>query len=78
LKYHNKVTIIKAFGDSSAFVDHINNLMMFGSNSHGQLGINSSTLINVLIPTKANKMLPLEKIHKIEGYKNTFAFLSKS
>mgnify|MGYP001576220010 CR=1 FL=1 len=40
--YHMDVTMIEAFGNSTAIVDNLNNLLMFGSNSHGQLGLDVS------------------------------------
>jgi len=33
------ITMIEAFGNSTAIVDNLNNLLTFGSNSHGQLGL---------------------------------------
>jgi hypothetical protein len=33
------VTMISAFGNSTAIVDNLNNLLTFGSNTHGQLGL---------------------------------------
>ena len=33
------VIMVEAFGNSTAIVDNLNNLLMFGSNSHGQLGL---------------------------------------
>ena len=61
------VTMVHAWGSSSAIVDNLNNLLTFGSNSHGQLGIDEP--IKPLSfencynkPQRANKSLILSTI----------------
>ena len=61
------VKMIYAWGNSTAIVDDLNNLLTFGSNSHGQLGIDepikSMSFENCYnIPQRSNKSLILQTI----------------
>ena len=61
------VKMIYAWGNSTAIVDDLNNLLTFGSNSHGQLGIDepikSMSVENCYnTPQRSNKSLILQTI----------------
>jgi hypothetical protein len=61
------VKMIYAWGNSTAIVDDLNNLLTFGSNSHGQLGIDepikSMSFENCYnTPQRSNKSLILQTI----------------
>ena len=76
------VTQISAYGNSTALVDNLNNLLTFGSNSHGQLGIDQAIKprsFDNCYPTfqKANSSLILAQIIELQGSENTFGFLTK-
>lgn len=75
--------MVEAFGNSTAIVDNLNNLLTFGSNSHGQLGldvaIKPSSFENCYTtPQKANKQLILSVITQLYGSENTLGFLTKN
>lgn len=76
------VTMIEAYGNSTAIVDNLNNLLTFGSNTHGQLGIDepikSLSFENCYTsPQKANRSQILSVIIQLQGNGNTFGFLTK-
>jgi hypothetical protein len=61
------VLLVEAYGNSTAIVDNLNNLLTFGSNTHGQLGldvpIKATSFENCrTTPQKANKQLILSLI----------------
>ena len=76
------ITLIEAFGNSTAVVDNLNNLLTFGSNSHGQLGLDQhlkpasfDNCHNSL--QRINKSLINLTIVQLYGAGNTFGFLTK-
>ena len=76
------ITMIEAFGNSTAIVDNLNNLLTFGSNSHGQLGLDqplkATSFDNCYnSPQKINKSLISLTIVQLSGNENTFGFLTK-
>ena len=74
--------LIEAYGYSTAIVDNLNNLLTFGSNSNGQLGLGESLKPQSFencysSPQKANKNLILKVITQLSGNENTLGILTK-
>ena len=75
------VTQICAYGNSTAIVDDLNNLLTFGSNSNGQLGINEPIKPRSFdncytTPQKVNRDLILQTVMQLYGFENTLGFLT--
>jgi len=81
ISYHMDVTQVCAYGNSTAIVDDLNNLLTFGSNSNGQLGISEPLKARSFdncytTPQKVNRDLILQTVLQLYGCENTFGFLT--
>eukprot|EP00347_Sterkiella_histriomuscorum_P013928 403362819 len=78
INYFNQVHQVCAYGNSTAILDELNNLLTCGNNGHGQLGHNDDSYDFSDLLQRANKDLIIEEVVQLRGFHNTFSFLTKS